>query len=228
MIIYDKPKMTAAQKRKAEREVASVVGSVSETGDMVKNDAALKIENMLGKKCADMFGSELEKLKREPQQYSMVFKDKGLRLKAMTAIAEKGRVTDFPTTQDAVFEEFELYMNYCDTFLISPTIGMFAAWLGTHVEGFEKQRLHMKTAYPEVASALAICKETIRGFLETNALDGNIAPAVYLHQNKAYFNAVETVTVKHETVQDAHVRDENQIADIIDMLPVEVKQSLNK
>lgn len=213
-------------RKKAVKDVVKTVGSLSENG-MVKNDAALYISNLLGEKTAKMLGETLEELKLDPQQYSLVFKDKGLRLKAVSAIAEKARVTDFPTEPAEVFSEFENYMNYCDTFMISPTLGLYAAWLGVNINDFETRLRHYKTARPSAAAALEVTKELLRSFLETKALDGDIAPAVYLHQNKAYFDAVETSTVRHETVSDAHIRDSSQIAEVIDMLPEEIKVKVN-
>lgn len=200
-------------------EVVSDIGSVSETNGLVKNDAALKVEHLLGKKAAVMFGETLEELRNDPQSYSAVFKDKGLRLKAISAIAEKARVTDFPKQPEEVYEQLELFMAYCDTFFIVPTLGLFATWMGASVETFESTLKHYNTTRPETARTLLVAKEVIRGFLETKALDGDIAPAVYLHQNKAYYGAVETAPVKIAAPSAKHVRDREQIAEIIDMLP---------
>lgn len=199
-------------------KVVSFVGPRPEDGS-VENTAALQIEHLLGKKTANMLGKTLAELKENPQQYSVVFKDKGLRLKAVTAIAEKARVTAFPTSESGVYEELENFMAYCDTFMITPTMGLFAAWLGVSVEQFEKNLKHYATARPDTAGALRVAKEVIRGFLETKTLDGDIPPAVYLHQNKAYYGAVETAPVRVESPVAAHVRDEEQIAEIIEMLP---------
>lgn len=218
--------MAGMNSKRAAKDVAKTVGSVSENG-MVKNEAALRIENLLGEKTARMLGDTLEELRLNPMQYSLVFKDKGLRLKAVSAIAEKARVTDFPTEPATVFAEFENYMNYCDTFMISPTLGLYATWLGKSLEGFEAELRHDRTARPSTASALEVTKELLRSFLETKALDGDIAPAVYLHQNKAYFDAVETSRVQHESASDTHVRDRHQIAEVIDMLPESVKSKLD-
>ena len=202
-------------------EVVSDIGSPSETKGLVQNDAALKIEHLLGKKTALMLGESLKDLKNDPMTYSVVFKDKGLRLKAINAIAEKARVTDFPKDTGEVYNQLDLFMNYCDTFMITPTWGLFSAWLGCGVEAMERNIAHYVSTRPDVADALRLAKEVIRGFLETKALDGDIAPAVYLHQNKAYYGAVETAPARIEQKVDAHVRDESQIAEIIDMLPIE-------
>lgn len=217
---------TGAARKAAERDVARNVGSLSENG-MVRNKAALDVGTLLGDKAARMLGDTLEELRLDPQQYSLVFKDKGLRLKAVGAIAEKARVTDFPKEPGEVYSEFESYMNYCDAFMISPTLGLYATWLGASLDDFESMLRHYRTARPSTASALEVTKELLRGFLETKALDGDIAPAVYLHQNKAYFDAVETTAVRHEAPSDAHVRDSSQIAEVIDMLPESVKAALD-
>lgn len=211
--------MTGTVRERAFDAIVGDIGSREETRDLVQNDAALKIEHLLGKKTALMLGETLQDLKENPQQYSAVFKDKGLRLKAINAIAEKARVTDFPKVPGEVYEQLDLFMTYCDTFMITPTWGLFSAWLGCGVEATERNIAHYTTTRPDTADALRLAKEIIRGFLETKALDGDIAPAVYLHQNKAYYGAVETAPAKIERKIDAHVRDESQIAEIIDMLP---------
>lgn len=200
-------------------EVIGDIGSLSETNGVVQNDAALSVEHLLGKKTALMLGETLQELKSDPQRYSAVFKDKGLRLRAVNAIAEKARVTEFPKTGTEVYDQLETFMTYCDTFMITPTWGLFSAWLGCGIEVMERNISHFKNTRPDAADALVLAKEVIRGFLETKALDGDIAPAVYLHQNKAYYGAVETAPAKVDKPLAAHVRDESQIAEIIDMLP---------
>lgn len=201
--------------------VISEVGNLEETGGLVRNDAAKSVRHLLGDKAADLFGETLEDLKRNPQQYSMVFKDKGLRLKALAAVSEKARVTEFPTDADSVFAEFDTFMTYCDTFLIAPTLGLFAIWLGTNLDDFEAKRDHYLTTRPSAANALDICKELLRGFLETKALDGDIAPAVYLHQNKYMYQAVETAPSRVSKDKGEHIRDASQIAEVIQLLPDE-------
>lgn len=208
---------SVAYKRK--RELVGEIGSMSETGGKVKNDAALKVEHMLDKKTAEIFGETLEELRREPQQYSVVFKDRGLRLKAMQAIAEHGRVTDFPIDPSALYMEFDNYINYCFTFMVAPSIGMFAVWMGISLKEWERREDAAEAKDPAMHSAMTVCKETIRGFIESQALDGNVPAAVYLHQNKAYYDAVEKSEVIHTNVEDGHVKDIRQIDDIVSMLP---------
>lgn len=203
-------------------DVVSEVGNLTETDGLVKNEAAKTIEHLIGHKAALMFGEQLEDLKNNPQQYSVVFKDRGLRVRALSAISEKARTTDFPLDADTVRVEFENFMNYCFTFAISPTLGLFATWLGVSLEDFEGKLAHYKSTRPETARAFEVCKELLRGFLETKALDGDIAPAIYLHQNKAYFDAVESAPVKKKKETEAHVRDESQLAELIELLPVDV------
>lgn len=224
----ERKKMTKTQREKATDELIGTIGSPSETGGKVVNEAAKSIEHLVGKETAAEFGETLAELKREPQQYSLVFKDKGLRLKAMGAIAEHGRVTDFPKNEAALFAEFEQYMNYCYTFMISPTIGMFAVWLGVSLKEWERRADVYEAKDPSMAATMNMCKETIRGFIESQTLDGNIPPAVYLHQNKAYYDAVEKVEVTHTNVTDAHVRDSAQIASVIEMLPDSTKKKIEK
>lgn len=226
VIEYQEAKMKGTAAKKARDDVVSEVGSVAETDGLVKNDAAKKIEHLLGHKAALMFGDTLEDLRANPQQFSLVFKDKGLRLNAIKAMSEKARVTDFPTDAIGVYDEFAQYMEYCETFFIPPSLGMFAVWLGTSLEDYNRHLAAYKTRRPDAAAALTVCKETIRGFLETKAIDGDIAPAVYLHQNKAYFDAVETTAVRHETMSDQHVRDSEQIAEVIDLIPEEIKRKV--
>lgn len=214
-------RQTASSRKARIKDTVGVIGSPSETKGLVKNDAAKKIEHMLGKKAALQFGAELESLKREPQQYSMVFKDGGLRLKAIAAIGEHGRVTDFPTDIADLRHEFENYMVYCETFLVSPTIGLFATWLGVSFEDYERKIVSYEMSRPDVAAELRLCKEVLRGFLETQALDSNVPPAVYLHQNKAYYDAVEANEVRHVSKTEEHVRDSQKIDEIIMAIPVE-------
>lgn len=223
-IKYEPLKCSAPTARKRRDEVVGEIGNLQETDGMVRNEAAKKIEHLLGPKAAKMFGDTLEDLRANPQQFSMVFKDKGLRLRALSAIGEKARVTDFPTTDVEVYSEFSQYMEYCETFCIPPSLGMFAVWCGSSIADFEKKLEANKLRRPEVANALSVCKELIRDFIESKAMDGDIAPAVYLHQNKAYFNAVETTAVRHETTVDQHVRDQEQIGEIIDLIPDEIKR----
>lgn len=203
--------------------VISEVGNMEETDGLVRNEAAKNLEHLLGKKAALMFGETLTDLQNNPQQYSVVFKDKGLRVKALTAIAEKARTTDFPTEESEVAMEFENFMSYCFNFGIVPTLGLFATWLGVNLADFEKKVAHYRTTRPSAATQLEVCKEILRGFVETKALDGDIAPALYLHQNKAYYDAVENAPVQRPKETEAHVRDETQLAELIDLLPEEVK-----
>ena len=224
MIKYEPARMNGQAKKRAKDEVVSAIGNSTETDGLVRNDAAKTIKHLLGEKAAKMFGDTLEDLRANPQQFSMVFKDKGLRMKALSAISEKARVTDFPTEAAIVYDEFSQYMEYCETFFIPPSLGMFAVWCGTNIDDFNKHMKAYRTSRPDVASALEVCKETLRGFLESKAVDGDIAPAVYLHQNKAYFDAVETSTVRHESVSDQHVRDSAAIAEVIDLIPEEIKR----
>lgn len=228
MIDYKPAKMHGNSRKKAIDEVVSTVGNTQETDGMVRNTAARSIEHLLGKKAALMFGDTLEDLRANPQQFSLVFKDKGLRMAALKAMTEKARVTDFPTDELTVYDEFSQYMEYCETFFIPPSLGMFAVWCGANLDDFNKHLKAYKTSRPECASALEVCKETIRGFLESKAVDGDIAPAVYLHQNKAYYDAVETSAVRHETVSDQHVRDSSQIAEVIDLIPDEIRRKVAK
>lgn len=223
-IRYETCTVKGTQRRRMADEVVSEVGSVEETGGMVRNDAAKTIEHLLGHKAALMFGDTLEDLRANPQQFSAVFKDKGLRMKAISAMGEKARVTSFPTDADGVYDEFAQYMEYCEAFFIPPSIGMFAVWCGANIDDFERHLKAYRTSRPAAASALEVCKETIRGFLESKAVDGDIAPAVYLHQNKAYYDAVETSHVRHETIGEQHVRDSEQIAEVIDLIPDEIKR----
>lgn len=227
-IYEDKPKMNWKAKEKAIDELVGEIGSLSENGGKVLNEAAKSIEHMVGKKAALEFGETLEELRREPQQYSLVFKDKGLRLRAMSAIAEHGRVTEFPKDDYELFNEFEQYMNYCYTFMVSPTIGMFAVWLGISLEDWEDRQADYEFRRPTMAATMRMCKETIRGFIESQTMDGNIPPAVYLHQNKAYYDAVEKVEVAHTNSTDAHVRDSAQIQTVIDMLPDSTRRRMVK
>lgn len=224
MIKYEPVRMSGPTKKRAKDEVVSAIGNSTETDGLVRNDAAKTVKHLLGEKAARMFGDTLEDLRANPQQFSMVFKDKGLRMKALGAISEKARVTDFPTEAATVYEEFAQYMEYCETFFIPPSLGMFAVWCGTNIDDFNKHMKAYRTSRPDVASALEVCKETLRGFLESKAVDGDIAPAVYLHQNKAYFDAVETSTVRHESASDQHVRDSAAIAEVIDLIPEEIKR----
>lgn len=227
-IKYEPLKCSAPAARKRRDEVVGEVGNLEETKGMVRNDAAKRMEHLLGQKAAKMFGDTLEDLRANPQQFSVVFKDKGLRLNAIKAIGEKARVTDFPNTEAEVYDEFSQYMEYCETFFIPPSLGMFAVWCGTSLADFEKKKEACKLRRPEVAQALGVCKELIRDFVETKAMDGDVAPAVYLHQNKAYFEAVETTAVRHETTVDQHVRDPEQIGEIIDLIPDEVRRKVAK
>jgi len=226
MIEYKPAKLPWATRRKAVDDVISEIGNMTETKGVVKNDAAKTIEHMLGPKAAKMFGATLADLKANPQQYSAVFKDKGLRMKALSMISEKARVTDFPTTGVEVFDEFSQYMEYCECFYLAPSLGMFAVWCGTSLADFEKRIKQYKMSRPDASEALTIAKEVIRGFIESKAVDGDIPPAVYLHQNKAYFDAIETTAVKHETITDSHVRDADQIAEVIDLIPDAIKHAV--
>lgn len=212
---------TGTQRNKRIRDTVSVIGSPSETNNLLKNDAAKKVAHLVGEKAAIQFGEELESLRRNPQQYSMVFKDGGLRLKAIAGIGEHGRVTDFPTDVADLRHEFENYMVYCETFLVSPTIGLFATWLGVSFEDYERKIVSYEMSRPDVAAELRLCKEVLRGFLETQALDSNVPPAVYLHQNKAYYDAVEANEVRHVSKTEEHVRDSEKIDEIIMAIPVE-------
>ena len=119
--------------------------------------------------------------------------------------------------------EFENYMSYCFNFGIVPTLGLFATWLGVNLAEFEKKVAHYRSTRPSTADQLEVCKEVLRGFVETKALDGDIAPALYLHQNKAYYDAVENAPVQKSKEMEAHVRDESQLAELIELLPEEVK-----
>lgn len=227
-IYEDRPKMPWNAREKAVDELIGEIGSLSENKGKVVNEAAKSIEHMVGKKTALEFGETLEELRREPQQYSLVFKDKGLRLRAMSAIAEHGRVTEFPKDDLELFNEFEQYMNYCYTFMVSPTIGMFAVWLGVSLEDWERREGEYDAKRPTMAATMRMCKETIRGFIESQTMDGNIPPAVYLHQNKAYYDAVEKAEVVHTNVTDAHVRDSVQIQNVIDLLPDSTKRKVGR
>lgn len=218
---YDVPTTNKHVAKKQTETIVGRVGSLSETGGLLKNDAALQIEHLMGKQAAIEFGETLEELRKAPQQYSVVFKDGGLRLRAIRAIAEHGRVTDFPKDAVEVVNEFETYMTWCETFMIAPTIGMFAAWLGTSLDDYNSHVASYETTRPDAASMLKLAKETIRGFLETQAVDGNVAPAIYLHQNKAYFDAVETSETRHVKAIDDSVRDIEKIQEIIDLTPLE-------
>lgn len=202
-------------------QVVGELGKVSDNAGLVKNDAAKRVAHLMGIKTAEEFGETIEELKRNPQQYSMVFKDGGLRLRAIQAVAEHGRVTEFPTTVGEVASEFDGYMNWCYTFMVAPTIGMFSTWLGVSLADYDAKTLAYELSRPDVADELKLCKETLRGFLETQALDSNIPPAVYLHQNKAYFGAVETSEVTHVNKTEAHVRDSQKIDEVINAIPIE-------
>lgn len=227
-IEYKPAKMHGNVRKRAVDEVVSTVGSMTETNGLVENRAAKGITHLLGENVAKDMGETLAEFKRSPEAYSAVFKDGGLRLRAITAIAEKGRVTDFPTDATEMFNEFEEYMNYSFQLLISPSISLFATWLGIDRKEYDKRMNKYASKKPDLASCMKLCKETIHGFIETQAIDGAIPPAVYLHQNKAYYEAVEAVEIKHTNIADAHVRDGDQIQEAIDALPVAVKRELEK
>lgn len=216
---YTKPKISQAERKKRIKEVVSEVGNLEETKGVVENKAALSISHLLGEKAANEYGATLDEFKRNPEQYSTMFKDGGLRMRGLQSIAEKGRATNFPVASGDVYYEFDTYMNYCETLLISPSIVTFAAWLGINRESYDRKIKQFETARPDVADALKLCKEVIHGFVETQALNGFIPPAVYLHQNKAYYNAVESMEVKHTNVDESHVRSREEVDEIIDLLP---------
>lgn len=221
VMYYKKPKMKQAKKDKLIDDVISEVGNLSETKGLVKNEAAHSIKHLLGEKAAKEYGESLDEFKRNPEQYSVMFKDGGLRLRGITAIAEKGRTTNFPVSTAEIYNEFDAYMNYCETLLISPSIVTYATWLGIDREEYDKKIRQYESGRPELADALKLCKEVIHGFVESQALNGYVPPAVYLHQNKAYYNAVETSEIKHGNIDDSHVRSREEVAQIIDMLPSE-------
>lgn len=216
---YKAKKIKKRMKNKLMDDVISEVGNLTETKGMVRNDAAHTITHLLGEKAAQEYGETLAEFKRNPEQYSVMFKDGGLRLKGITAIAEKGRTTNFPTNELEIYNEFDMYMNYCETLLIAPSIVTYAAWLGIDREEYDRRIRTYETSKRDISNAMKLCKEVIHGFVESQALNGYVPPAVYLHQNKAYYNAIESVEVKHGSVDDAHVRTAEEVNEIIDLLP---------
>lgn len=208
--------MTPKQRDDAIKDLIGVIGSVNETGGMVKNSAAKSISHLLGEKVADKLGAEIKDLKSNPVTQTVIYQDGGLRAQAIKAMSEVHRVTDPPTTSFEVWELFEEYMNYCTMFLIPPTLGMWAIWLGIADEKGYNDEIEAKNGVDaDLEKALRMTKEVLRGFLETNAMDGNIAPNVYLHQSKAHFGAVESVEQVFTPKTDKHVSNATEIEAII-------------
>lgn len=220
---HKKRKMLDKTKARLQDEVVSFIGSKSETRGLVDNKAAKGMTHLFGDQIAKDFGETLETLKRNPAQYSMVYRDGGLRNRSIWQIQEIGRTKDMPRTELEVYGEFDNFMNYCETFLVPPSYSLFVIFIGgKSQDDFQKELYRLEQNNPFVYDALIMCRETLRGMLESQAVDGVIPANVFMHINKTQYGAVEKSEVQNTNVSDLHIRDEREIAQFneqVEILP---------
>lgn len=148
-----------------------------------------------------------------------LYKDKGARLETVRAICQRAKEVNPPTTYDGILDELDAFLEFCGRRFIPPTYGLYAAWCGTSSNAMDERAAHAKD--PSYTQGINLVKEIIRGFLETAAMEGDISPRLYMHQNMAYFNARENLTITHEVSSNVAELTADEVNEIIDILPEE-------
>lgn len=122
-----------------------------------------------------------------------MYKDDGNRLKCLMEIMSISRDTRCPTDPSGLYDKLESYFAFCGSHGIPITVGVFAVWCGVSLTRLNQ--IGRDKTRPEMVEAVDKCKDFIRGFTEMCAMDGDLNPIIYFHQNKVYFGAVENQSV---------------------------------
>lgn len=141
---------------------------------------------------------------------SKLMQDEGRRLDIADTILKVGMARPKPITEEQLMERLYEYFALCQHHCTPPTYPLFAVWCGMSIGEMEKShaRIH------GLRNAVALCRETIRGFLELSAMDNALSPLIYFHQQKVYFGAVETAKIQVEETQN----DEERLQEIEDLV----------
>lgn len=161
----------------------------------------------------------------EKSPTSKLMDDKGHRLDVADTIIKLGRARPRPTTEDELVERLYEYFGVCQYNKVPPTYPLFSVWCGMSIEELEK---HHARVY-NLKNAVALCRETIRGFLELSAMDNALSPLIYFHQQKVYFGAVETAKIQVEEVrtEDEQLKEIEQLIKGIKPLEGEVMEVID-
>lgn len=127
---------------------------------------------------------------------SKLMSDGGRRLDMTDTLLKLGQTREQPTTEEALFERLYEYFAVCQHYSVPPTYPLFCVWCGMSMSQLEGSHARVY----RLREAVALCRETIRGFLELSAMDNALSPLIYFHQQKVYFGAVETSKVQVEEV----------------------------
>lgn len=127
-----------------------------------------------------------------------LYEDGGHKVDVIRFIAAKCAISLPPATPHELYESLEAFLGFCTEQRVPPTIGLFAVW-----NGITQNRYNQITRDANDnarAQAFSNAKELIRSFLEIAAMDNDVNPIVYFHQQKTQYDMVENqqVTVRVE------------------------------
>lgn len=189
-----------AEKRITKTEKRRRVGEKNaSTAPFVNDDGSwnldhVAVQRVLAKHERD--GSPFESLVKS--QTSKLMDDEGRRLDIADTILKLGQAREKPTTEEELVERLYEYFSICQHNKVPPTYPLFAVWCGMSIEEMEKYHARIYG----LKNTVALCRETIRGFLELSAMDNALSPLIYFHQQKVYFGAVETAKIQLEEKKD--------------------------
>ena len=129
---------------------------------------------------------------------SKLYEDGGKKLESVQFLAQRGVSAVMPRDRVGLLKSLSEFFEFCGINTLPPTLGGFAVWNGITITRLNQ--LERDTTNSELSSAIGLCKECIRNFIEISAMDSSLNPIVYFHHNKVYYGAVENagLTVKIE------------------------------
>ena len=122
-----------------------------------------------------------------------MYEDDGHKVDVIRFIAAKCAVSLPPATPAELHESLEAFFVFCGEQRVPPTIGLFSVWNGVTQQRYDQITRDMND--PARANAFANAKELIRSFLELAAMENDINPLIYFHQNKTMYGLVENQQV---------------------------------